>query len=127
MLAERRWKLGAALALLGALWVPMVSLVLLPGVSGMEVGHMTRIRPYSLDRLKDLYGMRWPAAAAVLTVFLLILRRWAVTIALPHLVGLLFFVTRLRYIVPVIPIPWFLTMDVLAGWRRVGPRRPSLS
>jgi hypothetical protein len=123
MLAERRWKLGAALALLGALWVPMVSLLLLPGVSGMEVGHMTRIRPYSPDRLKALYGMRWPAVAAVLTVFLLILRRWAVTIALPHLVGLLFFVTRLRYIIPILPIPWFLTMDVLTGWRRVGLRR----
>lgn len=123
MVFERRWRLGAALAILGALWVPMVSFVLLPAVSGMKVGHMSRIRPCGMDILRRLWGKRWPPIVAALIPCLLILKRWAAVIPLPHMVGLLFFKTRLRYIMPIIPIPWFLAMDVLAEWRWARSRR----
>ena len=123
---ERRWRVGGAVALLGAVWMPFVSFALLPWVSGMDVGHASRIRPCSLDILRRLTGKLWPVMVAAMVPCLLVMRRWAAVIGIPHMVGLLFFKTRLRYIIPIIPIPWFLAMDVLAGWRKVAWRRAFL-
>ena len=125
---ERRVRAGLGLVALGALWMPMVSYLLLPTLIGHPTPHADQVRaPGQLaDQLAAFWAVRWPVGAAVAIALLLLRRRWAALLAVPALVAFLFYRTDLRYVAPLFSIVWMAIADEVTRWTRSGVRRAVL-
>ena len=115
---ERRVRAGLGLVALGALWMPMVSYLLLPAVIGHPTPHADQVRAPSqlADQLAAFWAVRWPVGAAAAVALLLLRRRWAALLAVPALVAFLFYRTDLRYVAPLFSIVWMAVADEVTDW-----------
>lgn len=114
---RRDWRLGLLILVAGAAYLPVTNYVVLPRLMCFAPGHVNRIKEFSGTHLANICALEWPVAVAAVMVVLLVARKWPATIGLPHFMGLLFFRARYRYFLPVIPIPFFLVLDMAAESR----------
>jgi len=123
LIFKRDWKLGLLILVAGAAYLPVTNYLVLPRLMCFRPRHSNRIKELSAGHLANICALEWPVAVAAILVVLLVARRWQATISLPHSIGLLFFRARYRYVLPIIPIPFFLLLHMAAGSRNRWVRR----
>ena len=127
LIFRRDWRLGLLILIGGASYLPVTNYLVLPRLMCFAPRHVNRVKEFSAEHLASICALEWPVAVAATIVVLLVARKWAATIGLPHSIGLLWFRTRHRYVLPTIPIPFFLLLDMAAESRNHWIRRMFLS
>lgn len=113
------------LLILGSVWAPLISGVLLPAAGIERIQHFERFRPLSklgVGLMRWAKTITYPALVAILAMLAWRRRReWI--IALPHVIGLAFFWVRLRYLIPALPVPLFVAAHEALSWGTAAKRR----